>query len=256
MTIDTLFGSRIAEVVPDAITPALAAELRARVAHYTRYALLDRGSYEHAVIDEPALFTRLVGIVEKRLALAGGAAMGASAMGAGAMGAGSSAMGVGAMGAGAMDAGSSAMGVGAMGAGAMGAGSSAMGAASSASGAGPSAMGPGSSAGTGSSAGAGSMGVRSVVEARVLRFSPGDYLLAHADRVYEGNPIEIVLDLSDGVTPGAEVHYRRRGAVFFRVPSAPCSLAIVERGPTVTCNHTYVSKRHAGSVVRLVALVR
>jgi hypothetical protein len=170
-SIDTLFGSRIAEVVPDAITSALAAELRARVEpHYTRYTLVDRGSYEHAVIDEPALFTRLVGLVAKRLASASS---------------------------------------------------------------------------------------RAVVEARVLRLSPGDYLLAHHDRVHEGNPIELVLDVSDTATPGAEVHYRRRGAVFFRVPSAPRSLAIVERGPTVTCNHTYVSKLQQGaSVVRLVALLR
>ena len=57
--------------------------------------------------------------------------------------------------------------------------------------------------------------------------------------------------------PGAEVHYRRRGQVFFRAPCAPGSLAIVERGPTVSCNHTYVSKRHAdASVVRLVLLLR
>jgi hypothetical protein len=188
-SIETLFGSRIAEVIPDAITPALAAELRARVEpHFTRYALVDRGSYEHARIDEPSLFAHLVGIVEKRLALAGGA---------------------GAMTASAGDTSTRSEAIG-----------------------------------------------RNVVEARVLRFSPGDYVLAHADRVHEGNPIELVIDLSDVPTPGAEIHYRRRGAVFFRVPSAPGSMAIVERGPTVTCNHTYVSKRHATSVVRLVALVR
>ncbi|MFN0247915.1 MAG: hypothetical protein ACKV2T_13585 [Kofleriaceae bacterium] len=198
MTIDALFGSRIAEVVPDAITPALADELRARVSSYTRYTLVDRGSYHHAAIDEPALFTRFVQIVETRLALAGGAAMGtAGSTGTGSMGAGSKSA-------------TNAMGT----------------------------------------------GVRSIVEARVLRFLPGDYLLAHADRVYDGNPIEIVLDISESSTPGAEVHYRRRGAVFFRVPSAPCSLAIVERGPTVTSNHTYVSKRYASDVLRLVALVR
>lgn len=180
MTIEALFGSRIAEIVPDAITPALAAELRARVEpHFTRFALLDRGSYEHAAIDEPALFGRIVDLVEKRLAIAGGSTTGTVA----------------------------------------------------------------SRTGT-------------VVAARVLRLSPGDYLLAHHDVIYEGNPTEIVLDLSEAPVPDAEVHYRRRGAVFFRVPSAPRSLAIVERGPTVTCNHTYVSKRLAGAVVRLVALVR
>lgn len=191
-SIESLFGSRIAEIVPDAITDALATELRARVeSRYTRYALVDRGSYECALVDEPALLARLADIVEKRLGIAGAGTIGAGAMGAGAMGAG------------------------------------AMGAS------------------------------RAVVEARVLRLSPGDYLLAHHDRVHEGNPIEIVLDLSESATPGAEVHYRRRGAVFFRVPSQPRSMALVERGPTVTCNHTYVSKRHEGaSVVRLVALVR
>lgn len=180
--ISALFGSRIAKIVPEAITNALAAELRARIEpHYTRYALLDRGSYEYAPIDEPALFARLVGIVEKRLADAVGETVGASF----------------------------------------------------------------------------AVGSRTIVEARVLRLSPGDYVLAHHDRVHEGNPIEIVLDLSATPAPGAEVHYRRRGAVFYRVPSAPRSMAIVERGPTVTCNHTYVSKLHArASVVRLVALLR
>ena len=39
--------------------------------------------------------------------------------------------------------------------------------------------------------------------------------------------------------------------------ASPASVAVVERGPTVTCNHTYVSKLHAGvSVVRLVVLLR
>ena len=57
--------------------------------------------------------------------------------------------------------------------------------------------------------------------------------------------------------PGAEIHYRRRGQVYFRVPCVPNALAIVERGPTVTCNHTYVSKLHPdASVVRLVVLLR
>jgi hypothetical protein len=50
------------------------------------------------------------------------------------------------------------------------------------------------------------------------------------------------------------VHYRRRGAVFFRVPCVPRSLAIVERGPAVTRNHTYVSKLSNGVVIRLVML--
>ena len=51
----------------------------------------------------------------------------------------------------------------------------------------------------------------------------------------------------DGVMPGTA----------FQVPSAPRSLAVVERGPTVTSHHTYVSKlAPAASVVRLIALLR
>lgn len=69
--------------------------------------------------------------------------------------------------------------------------------------------------------------------------------------------MELVLDLSPSSTPGAEVHWRHRGQLFFVMPSAPGSLAIVERGPTVMSNHTYVSRRHAGaSVVRLTMLLR
>jgi hypothetical protein len=95
-----------------------------------------------------------------------------------------------------------------------------------------------------------------LVESRVLRLGPGDYLLARHDRVYERFPIEVTIDLSPAPVEGAEIHYRRRGQVYFRVPSAPGSAAIVERGPTVTCNHTYVSKRHLdASVVRLVLLL-
>ena len=162
-----LFGSRTAEIVPDAITATLAAELRGRFS-YERYGLVDRGSYELCRLDEPALFGKLAEIVLKR---------------------------------------------------------------------------------TGR--------ILAVVDAIALRMSAGDYVLAHHDRVLEGNPIEIVLDVSAEVTPDAEVHYRRRGSVYFRVPSQPRAMAIVERGPTVTCNHTYVSKRHAGaSVVRLIALLR
>ena len=96
-----------------------------------------------------------------------------------------------------------------------------------------------------------------VAEARGLRLAPGDYLLAHHDRLHADNPVEVMLDLSPAPVAGADVHYRRRGQVFFRFPSTPGALAIVERGFTVTCNHTYVSKLHpAASVVRLVALLR
>jgi hypothetical protein len=56
---------------------------------------------------------------------------------------------------------------------------------------------------------------------------------------------------------GAEVHYRHRGQVFFTFPSTPGALALVERGPTVMCNHTYVSQRTPdASVVRLIVLLR
>lgn len=51
--------------MPEAIGPTLAAELRARLERsgYTRYALLDRGSYDAlANPDEPALFDALTGI--------------------------------------------------------------------------------------------------------------------------------------------------------------------------------------------------
>ena len=91
--------------------------------------------------------------------------------------------------------------------------------------------------------------------ARAYRLSPGDYILAHHDELHDDLPLELVLDLSPAPVP-AEIHYRRRGSVFFRVPCAPRSLAIVERGPTVTRNHTYVSKRHAGVVIRIVMLAR
>ncbi len=96
-----------------------------------------------------------------------------------------------------------------------------------------------------------------VTEARAIRLGPGDYLLAHHDRLHDGVPVELVLDVSPASVPGAELHYRQRGKVYLRLPSRPGSLSVVERGPTVTCNHTYVSKRHAGaSVVRLIALLR
>jgi hypothetical protein len=91
-------------------------------------------------------------------------------------------------------------------------------------------------------------------ELRAIRLHAGDYLLAHHDRIHEGYPIELVLDLSPAPS-AAEVHFRRRGQVMFRMPSVPGSLAIVERGPTVTANHTYVSRRQPGvEIVRLVAL--
>jgi len=95
-----------------------------------------------------------------------------------------------------------------------------------------------------------------IVESRALRLVPGDYVLAHHDRIYDDHPIETVLDVSPRAVPCA-VDYRRRGQVFFRMPCEPGTLAAVERGPTVTRNHTYVSKLHAGAeVLRIIALLR
>jgi len=95
------------------------------------------------------------------------------------------------------------------------------------------------------------------VDARALRLGPGDYLLTHHDRVHAEPLVELTLDLSPAVVPGAEVHYRRAGQVYFRVGSLPGALAIVERDADVTCNHTYVSRRHADAeVVRLVVRLR
>ena len=170
-TLEQLFGGRTATIVSDAVGPAVAAAARERLerAGYTRYALLDRGSYDVlADPQQPQLFGPLVDLAART---------------------------------------------------------------------------------TGRSL--------VVAEARALRLGPGDYLLAHHDRIHDDHPVELVVDLSPAAVPGAEVHYRRRGQVYFRVPCAPGSLAIVERGPTVSCNHTYVSKRHAAaSVVRLVLLLR
>lgn len=154
-TIEQLFGSRMATIIEDAITPNEAAAIR--LDGWQRYSLLDRGSYEYIDLVDPILFARF------------------------------------------------------------------------------------SRYGT-------------ITCARALRLVPGDYILAHHDRLHEHRPLELVLDLSPAPVL-AEIHYRRRGSVFFRMPCVPRSLAVVERGPTVTRNHTYVSKRHAGAVVvRLVML--
>lgn len=94
---------------------------------------------------------------------------------------------------------------------------------------------------------------------RALRFGPGDYALTRADVVAEGTPppVEVIVDLSGAEVPGAEVHYRHRGRVFFVVPTMPGAMAFVERGPTVLANHTYVSRLHPeADVVRVVASLR
>lgn len=96
-----------------------------------------------------------------------------------------------------------------------------------------------------------------VAEVRALRLLPGDYVLVRHDRVHEGRPVELVLDLSPARVPDAEVHYRHRGQVFFTFGSEPGALSLVERGPTVMSNHTYVSKLHTdASVVRMIVLLR
>jgi len=92
---------------------------------------------------------------------------------------------------------------------------------------------------------------------RAVRMLPGDYALVRHDKVYDDRPVEVVVDLSAAPVAGAEVHYRHRGQVFFVVPSRPGALAIVERGPTVMRNATYVSKRwNDAEVVRLFVLLR
>ncbi|MBL0214918.1 MAG: hypothetical protein IPQ07_13665 [Myxococcales bacterium] len=96
-----------------------------------------------------------------------------------------------------------------------------------------------------------------VVSARLVRLSPGDYVLAHHDHTHDDHRVEVIVDMSPAAVPGTEVRYRRRGAVFFRFPSAPGATSIVERDSATQCHHTYVSKLAAGaSVVRLIVLLR
>lgn len=91
---------------------------------------------------------------------------------------------------------------------------------------------------------------------RAVRLVAGDYMLTRHDRVHAERPIEALLDLSPAPIAHAAVHYRHRGQVFFVFPTQPGALAIVERGPTVMCNHTYVSKLVPDAeVVRLLALL-
>lgn len=93
---------------------------------------------------------------------------------------------------------------------------------------------------------------RRCLESRVVKLSPGDYILAHHDRIHERG-LEVVLDFSPAPAP-QELHYRQHGQVFFRVPCAPGSAAMIPRNPTVTANQTYLSKLHAGEVVRWIGL--
>ncbi len=160
--LDELFGTR-ASVVRDAVGSEVAAAVRARLV-YTRYALVDRGSYEVAEPHEPELVAAITAIAAEV---------------------------------------------------------------------------------TGR--------VLQVVSARALRLGPGDYLLSHHDHGEPG--VELVLDLSAAARAGADVHYRRNGAVWFRVESRPGALAIVPRAAGDACNHVYLSKRDPGDVVRLVVLL-
>ena len=93
---------------------------------------------------------------------------------------------------------------------------------------------------------------RRCVESRVVRLVPGDYMLAHHDRMRDRG-LEVVFDLSPAPAP-AELHYRQHGQVFLRIPCVPGSAALIPRNPTVTANHTYLSKLHTGQVVRWIAL--
>jgi hypothetical protein len=94
------------------------------------------------------------------------------------------------------------------------------------------------------------------VSARLIRMLPGDYLLAHHDHAHDDHRVEVILDLSPGIVPDAEVRYRRNGAVFFRFPSRPHAASIVERDAATQCYHTYVSKLHRDAIVlRLVLLL-
>ena len=96
-----------------------------------------------------------------------------------------------------------------------------------------------------------------VDHARAVRMLPGDYVFVRHDRVYDDRPVEVVVDLSASPVAGAEVHYRHRGQVFFVFPSRPGAAAVVERGPAVMRNSTYVSKRLGyAEVVRLFVLLR
>lgn len=156
-----------AEVVPSAIGADVATRLRGEITGYRRYALVDRGSYEFAPLEDPDLLERICGLGARRLGHP-----------------------------------------------------------------------------------------LKAIDGRALKLTAGDYLLARHDRVLEQRAVELVLDVSP--TPvQCEIQYRRLGNVFFRVPCSPRSLAVVERTPVITCNHTYVSKLRLGvEVVRLVVIAR
>lgn len=96
---------------------------------------------------------------------------------------------------------------------------------------------------------------RRCIASRVVRLVPGDYILARHDPIRERGTIEVVVDQSPAAVAGAEVQYRQHGQVLFRMPSEPGTAAVVPCGPTVTANHTYVSKLCTGAeVIRWIAV--
>jgi len=95
-----------------------------------------------------------------------------------------------------------------------------------------------------------------VMSARVIRLSPGDYILAHHDHVHDDHLVEVMLDLSPLAVPGAEVRYERGGRMFFVFPSTPGAASVVEREPGTRCHHTYVSRRQPARVTRMVVLLK
>lgn len=92
---------------------------------------------------------------------------------------------------------------------------------------------------------------RRCVASRVIRLVPGDFILARHDSIPTG--LEVVVDVSPAPA-AAEVHYRQHGQVFFRMPCEPGTAALVPRNPTVSSNHTYLSKLHTAEVVRWICL--
>ena len=92
---------------------------------------------------------------------------------------------------------------------------------------------------------------RRCIASRVIRLVPGDFILARHDTSPTG--LEVVVDISPAPC-AAEAHYRQHGQVFFRMPCEPGTAALVPRNPTVTSNHTYLSKLHTAEVVRWICL--
>ncbi|MEO6772534.1 MAG: hypothetical protein ABI467_05855 [Kofleriaceae bacterium] len=93
--------------------------------------------------------------------------------------------------------------------------------------------------------------VRRCIASRVIRLLPGDYVLARHDPSPTG--LEVVVDVSPAPS-AAELHYRQHGQLLLRVPCAPGTAALVPRNPTVTCNHTYLSRLGTAEVVRWICL--